>query len=85
MHNGVFKTLNEVIDFYDTGGGVGKGLNVPNQTLESDSLHLSQQDKNDLFAFIFSLNENVIFENPPATLPLSKNEELNTRKVGGEY
>ncbi|MGE0637660.1 MAG: cytochrome-c peroxidase [Bacteroidia bacterium] len=85
MHNGVFKTLNEVIDFYDAGGGAGKGLKVPNQTLESDSLHLSQQDKKDLLAFIFSLSENVIFENPPAALPLSKNEELNTRKVGGEY
>lgn len=85
MHNGVFKTLEEVIDFYDAGGGAGKGLKVPNQTLESDSLHLSERDKKDLLAFIFSLNENVIFENPPATLPLSKNEELNTRKVGGEY
>lgn len=85
MHNGVFKTLEEVIDFYDTGGGAGKGLNVPNQTLESDSLHLSEQDKKDLLAFIFSLNENIIFENPPAALPLSKNEELNTRKIGGEY
>jgi len=85
MHNGVFKTLNEVINFYDEGGGAGKGLKVPNQTLEADSLHLSEQDKKDLLAFIFSLNENVIFENPPATLPLSKNEELNTRKVGGEY
>lgn len=85
MHNGVFKTLDEVIDFYDAGGGAGKGLKVPNQTLESDSLHLSERDKKDLLAFIFSLNENVIFENPPSALPLSKNEELNTRKVGGEY
>jgi cytochrome c peroxidase len=85
MHNGVFKTLEEVINFYDAGGGAGKGLKVPNQTLESDSLHLSKQDKKDLLAFIFSLNENVIFENPPAALPVSKIEELNTRKVGGEY
>ena len=85
MHNGVFKTLDEVIDFYDAGGGAGKGLNVPNQTLESDSLHLTEQDKKDLLAFIFSLSENVIFENPPASLPLSKNAELNLRKVGGEY
>ncbi len=85
MHNGVFKTLDEVIDFYDAGGGEGKGLKVPNQTLESDSLHLTQAEKKDLMAFIFSLNENIIFENPPATLPLSKNEELNSRKVGGEY
>lgn len=53
MHNGVFKTLEEVIDFYDAGGGAGKGLKVPNQTLESDSLHLSERDKKDLLAFIF--------------------------------
>ncbi|RZJ86580.1 MAG: cytochrome C peroxidase, partial [Chryseobacterium sp.] len=26
MHNGVFKTLTQVIDFYDAGGGVGKKL-----------------------------------------------------------
>ena len=85
MHNGVFKTLNEVIDFYDAGGGAGKGLKVPNQTLDSDSLHLTVADKKDLLAFIFSLSENVIFENQPLALPLSKNEELNTRIVGGIY
>jgi cytochrome c peroxidase len=37
MHNGVFQTLNQVIDFYDAGGGVGKKLVVNNQTLASDS------------------------------------------------
>jgi cytochrome c peroxidase len=41
MHNGVFKTLEELIDFYDTGGGAGHKLVVPNQTLSSDSLKLS--------------------------------------------
>lgn len=85
MHNGVFKKLDEVIDFYDAGGGAGKGLKVPNQTLSSDSLKLSATDKKDLLAFIFSLNENIVFENPPVALPLSKNAELNTRKLGGEY
>lgn len=85
MHNGVFRSLEEVIDFYDAGGGAGKGLKVPNQTLDSDSLHLTKTEKNDLLAFIFSLNENIIFETPPANLPESKNEELNLRKVGGVY
>ena len=33
MHNGVFETLDQVIDFYDAGGGKGKKLNVP----ESDT------------------------------------------------
>ncbi len=85
MHNGAFTTLKEVIDFYDTGGGAGRGLVVPNQTLSSDSLHLSDIEKNNLIAFMMSLNENITFENFPEKLPLSKNKNWNNRKVAGEY
>lgn len=85
MHNGVFKTLSQVIDFYDTGGGAGKGLPVNNQTLSADSLHLSKDDKKYLIAFIHSLNENIQFEAIPEKLPKSKNKSLNNRKVSGEY
>jgi cytochrome c peroxidase len=85
MHNGVFTTLEEVIDFYDAGGGAGRGLNVSNQTLSSDSLHLSIEEKKYLIAFIQSLNENIQFEEAPKELPLSINKQLNTRKVGGTY
>lgn len=85
MHNGVFKDLNEVIDFYDAGGGAGRGLNVPNQTLSSDSLHLSKDEKSDLLAFMKSLTETVEFEKAPEQLPKSKIKHLNKRKVGGEY
>jgi len=85
MHNGVFNDLNEVIDFYDGGGGAGRGLDVPNQTLSSDSLHLSKDEKSLLVAFITSLNENIVFETPPQKLPSSKISALNKRKVGGEY
>lgn len=56
MHNGVFKTLDEVIDFYDQGGGIGSGLKVPNQTLATDKLHLTIKEKKELVAFIKSLN-----------------------------
>lgn len=85
MHNGVFTTLEEVIDFYDAGGGVGKGLQVDNQTLSSDSLHLTATEKADLLAFIHALDEKIDFDAPPAKLPASKNKSLNSRKVGGEY
>ncbi|MFM9911821.1 MAG: cytochrome-c peroxidase [Chitinophagaceae bacterium] len=85
MHNGVFKTLNEVIDFYDAGGGIGKGLRVDNQTLSSDSLHLTDSEKKCLIIFFDSLNEQIVFEEAPFKLPLSKNKKLNLRKVGGEY
>jgi Cytochrome c peroxidase len=85
MHNGVFNTLDEVIEFYNTGGGAGHGLAVHNQTLSADSLHLTAIEKNKLISFIASLNEKVTFEQPPASLPLSKIKTLKTRKVGGEY
>ena len=85
MHNGVFSTLEEVIDFYDAGGGAGHGLVVPNQTLSSDSLHLSATEKASLLSFISSLTEKIEFERPPNTLPVSSIPALNKRKVGGAY
>ena len=85
MHNGVFETLDQVIDLYDSGGGAGKKFIVNNQTLSADSLRLSKTEKTNLIAFIHSLNENVIFVAPPVTLPASSNKSLNSRKIGGEY
>ncbi|HVD98097.1 MAG TPA: cytochrome c peroxidase [Cytophagaceae bacterium] len=55
MHNGVFSTLEEVIDFYNQGGGVGMGIDLPNQTLSPDKLNLSEKEKAALIAFIKSL------------------------------
>lgn len=85
MHNGVFSTLEEVVDFYDAGGGAGRGLNVPNQTLSSDSLHLTKEEKTYLLAFMKSLNEKVEFDPVPTKLPESKIKNLNKRKISGEY
>lgn len=85
MHNGVFKDLNQVIDFYDGGGGNGHGLKVSNQTLSSDSLHLTTGEKQALISFIESLTENIKFELPPAGLPGSSISILNDRKIGGTY
>jgi cytochrome c peroxidase len=57
MHNGGFKTLDEVIEFYNRGGGAGMGLDVPNQTLPPDKLNLTKQDKKDLISFIKALSD----------------------------
>lgn len=56
MHNGIYHTLEEVMDFYNKGGGAGIGIAVPNQTLSSDSLHLSTPEIKALVAFIKSLD-----------------------------
>ena len=85
MHNGVFRTMEEVIDFYDAGGGQGKGIKVSNQTLVSDSLHLSVTEKKQLLEFLRSLDEKIQPGDPPKELPLSSVKALNKRKVGGEY
>ena len=57
FHNGAYRTLEEVIDFYDRGGGAGLALNVPNQTLPPDSLHLTEREKEELVAFMEALSD----------------------------
>ncbi|SDL87570.1 cytochrome c peroxidase [Siphonobacter aquaeclarae] len=57
MHNGVFATLEEVVDFYDRGGGAGIGLSVPNQTLPPERLNLTTREKADLVAFLKTLTD----------------------------
>lgn len=85
MHNGVFSSLEQVIDFYDSGGGRGRKFDIPNQTLDSDSLHLTSVEKRELIAFMQSLTEGYSPEAPPFKLPTSSIYKLNKRKVGGEY
>jgi cytochrome c peroxidase len=57
MHNGVFRTLEEVVDFYDAGGGNGLGMRLPNQTLSPEPLHLTRREKSDLVAFMNALTD----------------------------
>ena len=42
MHNGIFETLKEVIDFYKKGG-----MNLPQQTLPAEKLNLTPDEKSD--------------------------------------
>ena len=57
MHNGSIKDLEELIDFYDRGGGEGMGVQVPTQTLSPDPLHLTEQEKKDLIEFLKTLTD----------------------------
>ena len=57
MHNGVYRTLEEVIDFYDKGGGSGLGIAPVNQTLPANRLQLSEKEKRQLIAFLHSLTD----------------------------
>lgn len=55
MHNGVFTTLKEVLDFYNNGGGIGYGIELDNQTLSTDPLGLNDQEIQAIIYFLESL------------------------------
>ncbi|WP_294249348.1 cytochrome c peroxidase [uncultured Chryseobacterium sp.] len=57
FHNGAFNTLEEVLEFYNEGGGEGLGLPVKNQTLSPDKLNLSETEIRQIIAFLNSLTD----------------------------
>lgn len=57
MHNGVFQDLDQVVDFYNKGGGAGLGMDLPGQTLSSKPLNLNEIEKKDLVSFLKSLTD----------------------------
>lgn len=65
MHDGRFRTLDEVVDFYDKGG-------IPNKNLDETMkpLKLSEQEKKDLVEFLKALSgEGWQHLGPPAKFP----------------
>ncbi len=85
MHNGVFKTLEEVIDFYNRGGGAGIGAVVPNQTLPADKLNLTRKEQQQIIAFIHTLTDTTGMTRIPPALPVHDPIALNKRKAAGNY
>jgi cytochrome c peroxidase len=60
MHNGVFHALEEVIDFYDAGGG-----GITGQSPLIQPLGLTVQEKRDLLAFLQALTGELPTVTPP--------------------
>ena len=59
MHNGTFLTLRQVMDFYEAGGAQG-GSRLPNQTLATDSLHLTPSERDAVIAFLQTLTDSSV-------------------------
>lgn len=57
FHNGAFNTLEEVLDFYNEGGGEGLGLKMKNQTLAPDKLNLTPTEIKQIIAFLNALTD----------------------------
>ncbi|RDC61836.1 cytochrome-c peroxidase [Adhaeribacter pallidiroseus] len=57
MHNGSFKDLKSVVEFYNQGGGHGLGLKNELQTLSAEPLYLTEQEATDIVQFIHALTD----------------------------
>jgi cytochrome c peroxidase len=57
MHNGAYATLDDVMDFYEHGGGAGLGAHLPNPTLASTRLHLTVAERSAIIAFLRTLTD----------------------------
>ena len=94
MHNGIYKTLEQVVNFYDHAGGnkfteeMRPGLKgLPFFMILPEELKLTEKDKKDLIAFIRTLTDTTSAKNIPDRLPLlhGKYAALNNRQIGGVY
>ncbi len=83
MHNGVFQTLEEVIDFYAQGGGRARG--VENVDPFVVGFELTEQEKSDLIAFLYALTDESnlpeVPERVPSGLPVVPRLENPAREV----
>ncbi|MBC7826334.1 MAG: hypothetical protein H7122_01210 [Chitinophagaceae bacterium] len=93
MHNGAYKTLEQVIEFYDHAGGnkfrkdfKPDMAGLPFLTLIPIELKLTEIEKRDLVLFIHALNDTSA-ASAPKRLPELKGKfvGINKRKIGGEY
>ena len=84
MHNGTYSSLEEVMEFYNKGGGKGLGFDVPNQTLSHDNLNLTPEEIDDIISFMKALTDNP-FQDVPDKLPTFENKIFDKRIIGGSY
>ena len=86
MHNGVYQTLEQVVDFYNRGGGRGIGIPLDGQTLPEAPLNLTGMEQKALVAFLRSLTDTTGLAQRPKYLPtIDGNRAWNRRKPGGRY
>lgn len=92
MHNGVYQTLEQVVNFYDHAGGekflkdFSKAGPRPLFTLIPLELKLTEIEKSDLVAFIKTLTDTSASKTPKRLPALEgKYANLNPRVIGGEY
>tara|TARA_B100001146_G_scaffold225204_1_gene247800 strand:+ start:10033 stop:11976 length:1944 start_codon:yes stop_codon:yes gene_type:complete len=81
MHNGIYDTLEEVMDFYNEGGGAGRGMTLENQTLAPDPLNLSEAEIDAIIAFMKTLDDGTTDTELPELPRDFEDPQFNTRKL----
>jgi parallel beta-helix repeat protein len=69
MHNGKYKTLQEVLLFYQKGGGAGEGLELKNLDDKIRRFALTEDEQKDLIAFLHALTDESNLPELPARVP----------------
>jgi cytochrome c peroxidase len=69
MHDGRFKTIVEVIDFYSEGVVWSPTIDPLMKKVNQGGIHLDQQQKHDLISFINMLNDSSFVNNPNFSNP----------------
>lgn len=89
MHNGKFKTLEEVLDFYAAGGGPGVGFKDAKVDDKIHTYSITSEEKQDLIAFLCSLtDESNLPEFPdkvPSGLPVVPRLTNTARELVARY
>ncbi|RPD51754.1 cytochrome-c peroxidase [Paracnuella aquatica] len=94
MHNGVYRTLEQVLNFYDHAGGnefstaMRPGMKgLPFFMILPIKLNLTELEKKQVVLFLHTLTDTTAAQNIPTRLPKleGKYAALNKRKLGGIY
>lgn len=62
MHNGIYTTLEEVLEFYNKGGGAGLKIAPDNQSLPPEKLNLSRKEINQIISFLKALTDTTSYQ-----------------------
>ncbi len=86
MHNGVYDSLEQVLRFYNVGGGDGIGIHLENQTLPFDNLNLTDSEISDVISFMEALTDTTGTTGVPHRLPAFPDDSpYRERVIGGVY
>ena len=69
MHDGRYQTLEEVIDFYSEGINTSSTIDPLMKQAYRGGIHLTEQEKSDLIAFLKTLTDTTFINNPAFSSP----------------